>query len=84
MKPLAIALSGERGPRGRDDGGDLTKVQCNAIQNRHNESPLYKEYILIKMKKKKKEIVVPGLKLLRLVKILHEMSFAHSLSLTNS
>jgi hypothetical protein len=34
-----------------DGGGVLTNVQCKAIQNCHNESPLYNEYILIKMKK---------------------------------
>jgi hypothetical protein len=30
--------------------GDLTNVQYKPIQNCHNESPLYNEYILIKMK----------------------------------
>jgi hypothetical protein len=52
MKPLAIALSGmERGLQ-QGDGGDLTNIQCKVIQYCHNESPLYYEYILIKMKKK--------------------------------
>jgi hypothetical protein len=33
---------------GREDGeGYLTSGRCNAIQNCHNESPLYNEYILI-------------------------------------
>jgi hypothetical protein len=53
MKPLAIALSGAR--RGLEEGdgkGDLTNVQCKAIQNCHNESPMYNESILIKMGKK--------------------------------
>jgi hypothetical protein len=36
-----------------DGGGDLTNVQCNAIQNCHNESSLY---ILIKMGKIIKEL----------------------------
>jgi hypothetical protein len=31
--------------------GNLTNVQCEFIQNCCNESPLYNEYILIKMKK---------------------------------
>jgi hypothetical protein len=48
----AIALSGvERGLRRRGEGagdsaGNLTSVQCKAIQNWHNESPLYNEYML--------------------------------------
>jgi hypothetical protein len=37
-----------------DGEGNLTNVQCNAIGNWHNEPPLYNEYMLIKMKKKKK------------------------------
>jgi hypothetical protein len=32
-----------------DDEGNLTNVQYKAIQNCHNESPLYNKYILIKM-----------------------------------
>jgi hypothetical protein len=61
MKPLAIALSGTGGSRrGGDDGVSLTNEQCKPIQNCHNESPLYNEYILIKMNdkfwKKKKNI----------------------------
>jgi hypothetical protein len=35
-----------------DCGGNLTNVQCNPIQNWHNESPLCNEYMLIKMKNK--------------------------------
>jgi hypothetical protein len=38
-----------------DGGGDLTNVQCKAIQNCHNKFPLYNEYMLIKIKKKKRE-----------------------------
>jgi hypothetical protein len=50
MKPLAIALSGVgRELREGKCGGNLTNVQCKAIQNCHNESPLYNEYILLKM-----------------------------------
>jgi hypothetical protein len=37
---------------GADGGGDLTNVQCKPIQNCHNESSLYNEYILIKMGEK--------------------------------
>jgi hypothetical protein len=33
--------------------GNLTNVQCKAIGNWHNESPLYNEYMLIKMKRKR-------------------------------
>jgi hypothetical protein len=41
----------ERGLQGvRDGEGDLAKVQCKAVQNWHNESSLYNEYMLIKMK----------------------------------
>jgi hypothetical protein len=36
---------------GENSGNNLTNVQCKAIQNWHNESPLYNEYMLIKMKK---------------------------------
>jgi hypothetical protein len=37
-----------------DSGGNLTNVQCKAIQNCHNESTTpYNEYILIKMREKK-------------------------------
>jgi hypothetical protein len=39
MNLLAIALSGA----GREFGGDLTDIQCKAIQNCHDK------YILIKM-----------------------------------
>jgi hypothetical protein len=58
MKLHAIALSGAGrglqwggGRGGEDSGGNLTNVQCKAIQNCHNESPLYNEYILIKIGK---------------------------------
>jgi hypothetical protein len=34
-----------------DGGSYLTNVQWKPIQNCHNESPLYTEYILIRMKK---------------------------------
>jgi hypothetical protein len=45
---------------GRDGRSDLTNVQCKAIHNCYNESPLYNKYILIKMEKKKKlKIVLP-------------------------
>jgi hypothetical protein len=48
-KPLVIALSGvRRGLRGRDDGGDITSIQCKPNWNCHYESPLYNKYILIK------------------------------------
>jgi hypothetical protein len=52
MKSLTIALSGaEMGVGGVDSRGNLSNIQCKAIQNCHNESFLYNEYILIKMKK---------------------------------
>jgi hypothetical protein len=54
MKPLAIAFSRvDRGLKWGDGGGDLTNVQCETIQNYHNECPLYHEYTLIKMKRKR-------------------------------
>jgi hypothetical protein len=37
---------------GGNGGNDLTNVQCKAIGNWHNESLLYNEHILIKVKKK--------------------------------
>jgi hypothetical protein len=53
MKPRVIALNGvERGVKGGRWWDDLINVQCKPIQNCHNESLLYSEYILIKMKKK--------------------------------
>jgi hypothetical protein len=52
MKFLIIALSGiRRELRGGVDGGDPTNIQCNNVCNCHNESLLYKKYVLIKMKK---------------------------------
>jgi hypothetical protein len=49
---IAIALSGARSrSMGVDGGGDLTNVQCKAIQNWHNESPLYNEYCANKNEK---------------------------------
>jgi hypothetical protein len=53
-----LALNEERtgmARAGGDEGGNLTNVQCQAIQNCHNESSLYNEYLLIKMKKNKTE-----------------------------
>jgi hypothetical protein len=53
MKPPAIALSGAgRGLEKGDGRGHLTNVQCEAIGNWHNESPLYNDHMLIKMKKR--------------------------------
>jgi hypothetical protein len=50
MKSLEITLSGV----GRGHAGsDLTKVQGKSIRDCHNESPLYNEYMLIKMKQNK-------------------------------
>jgi hypothetical protein len=40
--------------RGRVDGGDVTNVQYKPNWNFHYESPLYNEYILIKIFKKEK------------------------------
>jgi hypothetical protein len=49
----AIACS--RDGDGGDGWGNLTIVQCKAIGNWHNESPLYNEYMLIKEEKKKRD-----------------------------
>jgi hypothetical protein len=50
MKLFATALNGvEKGLKEEDGRGDLTGVQCKAIQNYNNDSPLHSEYILIKM-----------------------------------
>jgi hypothetical protein len=54
MKLLAIALSGAKRELEEEMlGGDLSKIQCKAIQNCHNESSKYRKYILIKWKKRK-------------------------------
>jgi hypothetical protein len=37
------------GLRGREDGGDLTNLQYKPNHNCHCESPLYNEYILVKI-----------------------------------
>jgi hypothetical protein len=37
---------------------DITNVQWKPIQNCHNESPLYNEYILIKMGKKETQDIL--------------------------
>jgi hypothetical protein len=67
MKPLAVALSGAwRESRWEDGGGNLTKVQCKPIGKCHNESPLYNEYILIKMNKKESPLFLSCL-LLKIV-----------------
>jgi hypothetical protein len=56
MKPLAIALGGvRRGVQGKDGGSNLTNEQYKAIQNCHNESPLYNKYTPIKVGGKKKK-----------------------------
>jgi hypothetical protein len=39
------------GARRRNGGDNLINVQCKAIQNCQNESPLYNEYMLTKMEK---------------------------------
>jgi hypothetical protein len=41
----------EEGLVGGDVGGNLSNLQCKPIQNYHSESPLYNEYMLIKVKK---------------------------------
>jgi hypothetical protein len=43
-------VGSERGSNRRDGGDDLTKAQYKHIQNCHNESPLFIEYILKEMK----------------------------------
>jgi hypothetical protein len=47
MKPKTQG-SGQWG----DGGANLANVQCKAIWNWHDESPLCNEYMLIKMKNK--------------------------------
>jgi hypothetical protein len=58
-KPLPVALSrvGRR-LRGRNNGGSVTNVQNKSNWNCHYESPLYNEYILIKIivERKQKKI----------------------------
>jgi hypothetical protein len=56
MKPLASALSGVGRGSGRW-GNDPNNVRCKAIRNWHNESPLYNEYVLIKVKNMKGRIM---------------------------
>jgi hypothetical protein len=56
MKSLSVALSGAGKGLWKGEGRwwywtDLIKVQCKAIQNWQNESPLYYECMLIKMEK---------------------------------
>jgi hypothetical protein len=42
MKTFAIVLGGVgKGMRGRDEGMNLTNVQCKVIHKCHNESSLY-------------------------------------------
>jgi hypothetical protein len=58
MKSLIGALCGI----GREwwwgeEGVDLTNVQCKVIQNCHNKSPLYNEYMIIKLEEKKSMVV---------------------------
>jgi hypothetical protein len=48
---VAVTLRKKRNP----EWGNLTNVQCKAIQNCHNESSLYNEYILKKKRRKKEE-----------------------------
>jgi hypothetical protein len=46
----SFALSGAgRGLMDRDNGGDVTNIQYKPNWNCHYESPLYDEYILIKI-----------------------------------
>jgi hypothetical protein len=48
IKPLGIILNGMREEvawAGEMSGGNLTNMQCKAVGNWHNESPLYNEYI---------------------------------------
>jgi hypothetical protein len=51
MKPFATVLGGVRR---ESKGRGKYNIQCNTIQNYNNESPLYNECILIKMKKYRK------------------------------
>jgi hypothetical protein len=47
MKPLAIVLNGEEEADVERWGNDPTNVHCKPIQNCHNQSSMYNEYILI-------------------------------------
>jgi hypothetical protein len=61
MKSLVIALSetGKGWQGGGDGGGDLTNVQCKAIQNCDNKSlSLYSEYMLINILAYRKNLEV--------------------------
>jgi hypothetical protein len=61
MKSLVIALSetGKGRQGGGDGGGDLTNVQCKAIQNCDNKSlSLYSEYMLINILAYRKNLEV--------------------------
>jgi hypothetical protein len=49
MKYVIIALSERERVQGRSGEDNLTSVQCKAIQNCNNKSPLYSKYILIKI-----------------------------------
>jgi hypothetical protein len=40
------------GVYGGDGDGDLINIEYKAVQNYHNKSPLYSEYMLIKMEKR--------------------------------
>jgi hypothetical protein len=42
--------------KGTDGGDDIINAQSDPIWNCHNESPLYNEYILIKIKEKNKTL----------------------------
>jgi hypothetical protein len=55
MKTLIIVLSGVgRGLSGGDGLGELTNVQCKVILNCQQLILPYNEYMLMKIKKKKK------------------------------
>jgi hypothetical protein len=56
LNNLAIALSGVgKRLRGRDDGGNVTNVQCKINWNCHYESSQYNEHFLIKIYKSKQK-----------------------------
>jgi hypothetical protein len=54
MKSLSIALTGVGRRSRREDGGGQSN-SCKPIQNCRDESPQYNQYILMKIKGKKRK-----------------------------
>jgi hypothetical protein len=59
MKPLTTVLSVVgKGLKGRNGRTDVHNTECKTIQNYHNPFPLYNEYVLMKMKKRNKILMI--------------------------